>query len=129
MAEAATAGTLGPLSRLDILGVHSGRIAYWLVLPLIAVEAVFVFYPIARGILVSVEGADGIDFSNYRQMLSDPDFLWIMIRTLLFTVLIDGIVLLVGLAVALLMNWPFPGRAVVRSLLTVPWAVPEVPVA
>jgi multiple sugar transport system permease protein len=129
MAEAATAVTPGPPRRVDVFGVHSGRIAYWLVLPLIAVETVFVFYPIARGILVSVEGADGIDFSNYSQMLSDPDFLWIMIRTLVFTVLIDVIVLLVGLAVALLMNWRFPGRAIVRSLLTVPWAVPEVPVA
>jgi multiple sugar transport system permease protein len=27
------------------------------------------------------------------------------------------------------MNWRFPGRGIVRSLLTVPWAVPEVPVA
>ena len=30
---------------------------------------------------------------------------------------------------ALLMNWQFAGRAVVRGLLTIPWAVPEVPVA
>ena len=36
---------------------------------------------------------------------------------------------MIGLGVALLMNWQFAGRAVVRGLLTIPWAVPEVPVA
>ena len=130
MAQAAIADVSERPRRLDLFGVHSGRIAYWLVLPLIALETVFVFYPIVRGILVSVEGpTGGIDFSNYATMLRDPDFFWIIVRTLVFTVLIDVIVLLVGLGVALLMNWRFPGRGFVRSLLTVPWAVPEVPVA
>src|SRR5579862_4370673 len=111
MAGAAIVGASERPRRRDPFGAHSGGIAYWLILPLILLETVFVFYPIVRGILVSVQGpAGGIDFSNYATMLGDPDFLWIMIRTLLFTVLIDVIVLLVGFGVALLMNWRFPGR-------------------
>src|SRR5581483_2920880 len=99
MAQAALADIREGPRRVDLLGLHSGRIAYWLVLPLIGLEAVFVFYPILRGILVSVEGpAGGIDFSNYATMLRDPDFLWVMLRTLVFTVLIVVIVLTVGLA-------------------------------
>jgi len=131
MTPAATGSATPWRSRLILGGgVRSGGFAYWFVLPLVLVEAVFVFYPILRSVLTSVENVSGaIDFSNYTQMLSDPDFWWIMARTLLFTVLVDVIVLLVGLGVALLMNWRFPGRAIVRSLLTVPWAVPEVPVA
>jgi ABC-type sugar transport system permease subunit len=104
MAQAASAEPLQRPRRVDLFGVHSGRFAYWLVLPLIALEAVFVFYPIARGVLVSVEGPEGFDLSNYRGMLTDPDFFWIMVRTLVFTVLIDVIVLVVGLGVALLTN-------------------------
>jgi multiple sugar transport system permease protein len=36
--------------------------------------------------------------------------------------------LLLGLFVALLMNWSFKGRGLARALLAVPWAVPDVPV-
>jgi multiple sugar transport system permease protein len=33
-----------------------------------------------------------------------------------------------GLAVAMLMNWSFPGRGFVRAILAIPWAVPDIPV-
>jgi multiple sugar transport system permease protein len=105
-------------------------VAYSLILPLLALEGVFLVYPIFRGIATSVENPDGsYDFSNFSTMLADPDFWAIMLRTLLFTVLVDVAVLLTGLGVALLMNRQFRGRGVVRGLLTIPWAVPEVPVA
>jgi multiple sugar transport system permease protein len=105
-------------------------IAYWLILPLLALEAVFLVYPIFRGIAASVQNEEGgLDFSHYTDMLADPDFWAIMLRTLLFTVLVDVAVLVTGLGVALLMNRQFRGRAIVRGLLTVPWAIPEVPVA
>jgi len=103
--------------------------AYWLILPLLVLEAVFLVYAIFRGIAASVEGPDGFDLSNFRQMLVDPDFWRIMLRTLVFTTLVDIIILIAGLGVALLMNWQFRGRAAVRGLLTIPWAIPEVPVA
>lgn len=110
-------------------GTHSRRLPYGLVLPVVVVEAVFVLYPILRGVLASVETPGGISLANYRDMLSDPDFWWVMARTIAFTLMVDACVLAVGLAVALLMNWRFAGRGLVRSLLTIPWAIPEVPVA
>ena len=104
--------------------------AYWLILPLLVLESVFLVYAIVRGIAASVEGpAGGFDLDNFRQMLGDPDFWGIMSRTLVFTTLVDVIILMSGLGVALLMNWQFRGRAVIRGLLTIPWAIPEVPVA
>ena len=39
-----------------------------------------------------------------------------------------GVWLVLGLAVALLMNWSFAGRGFVRALLAIPWAVPDIPV-
>lgn len=105
-------------------------VAYWLILPLLALEGIFLVYPILRGIASSFQNPDGgYDLSNFSTMLADPDFWAIMVRTLAFVVLVDVAVLLTGLGVALLMNRQFRGRAVVRGLLTIPWAVPEVPVA
>ncbi|MBN8995277.1 MAG: sugar ABC transporter permease [Rhizobiales bacterium] len=106
-------------------------VAYWLILPLLALEGLFLAYPILSGIASSFVNPDsgGYDFSNFSTMLADPDFWAIMIRTLVFVLLVDVAVLLTGLGVALLMNRQFRGRGVVRGLLTIPWAVPEVPVA
>jgi multiple sugar transport system permease protein len=106
-------------------------VAYWLILPLLALEGVFLVYPIFRGIATSFQNPDdgGYDLSNFSTMLADPDFWAIMLRTLVFVVLVDVAVLLTGLGVALLMNRQFRGRGIVRGLLTIPWAVPEVPVA
>ena len=37
------------------------------------------------------------------------------------------LVLLVGLGIALLLNWSFRGRTLVRGILAMPWAMPDVP--
>lgn len=104
--------------------------ALWLILPLLLLEGLFLGYPILRGILTSVQApSGGFTLANFRLLLRDPAFAGIIGRTLVFTLLVDVIILVSGLAVALLMNREFRGRGAVRSLLTVPWAIPEVPVA
>jgi multiple sugar transport system permease protein len=104
--------------------------AYGLILPLLALEGVFLLFPILRGIATSFENADGgFDLSNFSDMLSDVDFWRVMGCTLFFTAVVDALVLLTGLGVGLLMNRQFAGRGVARALLTIPWAIPEVPVA
>jgi len=109
--------------------IGSRAFPYLLILPMLALEGALVLYPIARGALSSLETPAGFGLDTYRRMLADPDF-WAMIgRTVLFTLAVDAIILAVGLGLALLMNWSFRGRGLVRSLLTVPWAIPEVPVA
>ncbi|HWJ75500.1 MAG TPA: sugar ABC transporter permease [Kaistia sp.] len=109
--------------------VGSRSFPYLLVLPMLLLEGALILYPIVRGALYSLETPDGLGLDNYAQMLVDPDF-WRMIgRTLVFTISVDVIILSVGLSLALLMNWSFRGRGLFRSLLTIPWAIPEVPVA
>jgi multiple sugar transport system permease protein len=110
--------------------LDGAALPYLLILPALLLECVFVLYPILRGSLVSLENFDGsLGFDNYRFMWSDPDFWRMLGHTLIYTLTVDVLVLAVALAVALLMNWSFPGRGVVRSILTVPWAIPDVPVA
>ena len=102
---------------------------YLLILPAVAAEAAFVLLPILRGLWASVSTESGFGFDAYRQMLRDPDFAPMMLRTFGYAVTVDTLTLLAALCVALLMNWRFAGRSVIRSLLTIPWAMPEVPVA
>lgn len=110
--------------------VDGRALPYLLILPALALEAVLILYPIASGSLVSLQNFDGsLGFDNYRFMWSDPDFWRMLGHTLVYTVIVDVSILAVALGVALLMNWSFAGRGVVRSILTVPWAIPDVPVA
>jgi multiple sugar transport system permease protein len=110
--------------------VDGNALPYLLILPALVLEGVLILYPIVRGSLVSFENFDGsFGLDNYRFMWSDPDFWRMLLHTLTYTVIVDISILVVALAVALLMNWSFAGRGFVRSILTVPWAIPDVPVA
>ena len=105
------------------------RLPYVLVLPAVAAEVVFVLVPILRGLWSSVDSDSRFSLLAYRQLLTDPAFAMTMLRTFGYAVTVDALILLSALGVALLMNLQFAGRSVVRSLLTIPWAMPEVPVA
>ena len=111
-------------------GVIDGKaLPYLLILPALVLEGVLILYPIVRGGLFSLEGPAGYGLDNYRFMVSDPSFWRMLGHTLVYTLVVDVVILIVALAVALLMNWSFGGRGLVRSILTVPWAIPDVPVA
>jgi multiple sugar transport system permease protein len=106
---------------------------YLLVIPILAFEGVFVLYPIVKGILTSFKsqelGATGsFTFSNYSRMVQDPVF-WQVVRvTLVFTAVVVVLMLIVGLFIAMLLNWSFRGRGFVRGILAIPWALPDIPV-
>lgn len=70
-----------------------------------------------------------VGLSNYRFILSNPDFHYVIWITAVYTVgsVVFGVGL--GLGTALLMNHEFRGRSVVRALITIPWAAPSVAVA
>jgi multiple sugar transport system permease protein len=106
---------------------------YGLLLPILAFETVFVIYPIFRGGMMAFQQNHfGVTrwsgFDNFNQMINDPIFWGSVAVTLKFTFSMVVVWLLLGLFVALLMNWSFKGRGLVRALLAVPWAVPDVPV-
>ncbi len=108
-------------------------LAYRLLIPIAAIEGVFVIYPILQGILMSFQYTQGgvtswVGLANFGQMLTDPDF-WGSIRvTLQFAFCMIAIWLILGLMLALLMNWSFKGRGLMRALMAIPWAVPDIPV-
>jgi multiple sugar transport system permease protein len=106
---------------------------YVLLVPILVFELVFVVYPIIRGILLSFHQTSFgvtkfVGLAQYRQMWHDPVF-WSSVRTTFeFTFVMTAVWITLGLAVAMLMNWSFPGRGFVRAILAIPWAVPDIPV-
>jgi multiple sugar transport system permease protein len=118
-------------SAVNKTGRKRNLFPYLLALPIVLFEGVFVIYPIIRGLILSGEltqfgKTKWVGFGNFRQMIHDPIF-WQSIKTTFeFVFAMAGVWLVLGLAVALLMNWSFAGRGFVRALLAIPWAVPDV---
>jgi multiple sugar transport system permease protein len=69
---------------------------------------------------------DYVGLHNYLRLLTDASVLGSLNVTLLYGL---GTVLgpiLVGLGVALVLNADFPGRTIIRTVITIPWALPIV---
>jgi multiple sugar transport system permease protein len=69
-----------------------------------------------------------VGLQNYAEVLPHPDFLWALARTGYFAAVtvVGGLVL--GMAMALVLNAAFPGRDVLRSVVLIPWAMSPVAV-
>ncbi|XBH21015.1 sugar ABC transporter permease [Jonesiaceae bacterium BS-20] len=105
----------------------------WTVLALIpglAVVIVFCYYPLARTVLLSVQGSDLfgrptglIGLENYREMFADSDFWATLLRTLIFT--LGSVVgkIAVGLALAIPLAQRVRGTVFARSIVLIPMAV------
>ncbi|MBP8295187.1 MAG: sugar ABC transporter permease [Burkholderiales bacterium] len=67
-----------------------------------------------------------IGLDNYAAILDSAEFwssLWI---TMQFTLLVVTTVTVLGVCIALLLNMPFRGRGLLRTLILLPWAIPPV---
>jgi multiple sugar transport system permease protein len=111
-----------------------GVFALWLNLPVLAILAYLVGYPMVTSLWVSLHrynlrSPDQYSFvgiGNYLQILQQPEFWHSLGVTLKFTGLSVVLVGLIGLGLAMLLHEPFPGRSLLRALLLVPWAIPPV---
>jgi multiple sugar transport system permease protein len=107
---------------------------YLLLAPAIPVLAVLIVYPIISAVDVSFyrtkylipRPEDFAGLANYRALLSDTKFLNSIFITTLYVMFFTLATLLLGMAIALLLNTKFPGRGVVRALITMPWATPMI---
>jgi multiple sugar transport system permease protein len=103
-----------------------------LLAPILVFEGLFVVYPIIRGVILAFQQTNygktsWVGLANFRQMIHDPIF-WASVRTTFeFTLAMVVVWLSLGLGVALLTNWAFKGRSLVRGILAIPWAIPDVP--
>jgi len=105
-----------------------------MIAPAFALITLLFLYPISRGIqmsfydvkLLSPGGESFVGLANYRSLLRRSDF-WQSLRvTAIYAVGVVSFSYALGLVTALQLHQRLRGRAVFRTLMIVPWAVPEV---
>jgi multiple sugar transport system permease protein len=128
--EAATA-RLGRGRTRSRYGRGERRLAAAMLSPALVVIALVAAYPIGYAIWLSLNEysvrVPGLSrwagFKNYSDALSSAEF-WEAVRTtFLFTGISVTLELLIGLGMALAMHEAFKGRALLRVVVLVPWAV------
>ncbi len=106
---------------------NRARIMNLFYVPALTLFAVFVIYPFGKGIMLSFTNWNGysqnykmVGLSNYTRMLTDPNVHRALINTIIYgagSTLIQNIL---GVALALLLNQKFHGRAAIRTLVYLP---------
>lgn len=109
------------------------HIAYFLIAPTILGISIVNIYPLLDTVRLSFtdrllsrpeENTRFIGLDNYSRILDSPD-VWNAFKvSLIFTVISVGLSFVIGLGLALLLNQKLPGRAILRSIFIIPWAVP-----
>lgn len=122
-------------SRLKRFGGKT--LAYAFIAPPAAYLAVFMFWPLARQLWMSLTDTqlaspnDGtfIGLANYARLIETPAFYASLRITLVYAVAAVVLGVALGVVSALAIDRPFRGRAVVRAVLLFGWAVPNVAAA
>lgn len=103
-----------------------------LIVAVVLIPLVFALYlSFTHAEIRVIEGRGGLvtswaGLSNYAYFLRDAAF-WASVRVTTYFTLISLVVQIVaGIGIALVLNQQFRGRAIVRALIILPWAVPTV---
>jgi multiple sugar transport system permease protein len=103
-----------------------------LVIPALLVLGLVFLYPIARALIFSFFTQNlGTQLqpifsglTNYMRMVGDGRFWQSLSNTTIFTVASVVLELVLGMAIALVLNQSFRGRGIVRTVAIIPWALP-----
>jgi multiple sugar transport system permease protein len=135
--------TPAPKAQKDRDMRHQGRLAAYLLSPTMAVLLVVIGYPILAAIYQSFftqgQGVDADGFviqgdqfsglTNYTDIFAGDTaarFWNAFYNTTFFTVVCVLIEVVIGVAMALIMNKAFKGKGLIRASILVPWAIPTV---
>jgi multiple sugar transport system permease protein len=105
-------------------------LAFWFMLPAIGFLLAFLAYPLGLGIWMSFTDArightgEFIGLENYEWLWSDPTFRLSVFNTIGYTVVASGLKFVLGLYLALLLNEKMPCKALIRSVVLIPFVVP-----
>ena len=91
----------------------------WMIVPLVMT----IYFSVIRYNLMQPEATGFIGLENFEYFVTDPSFGVAVINTLLLLGSVILITVLMGVAIALLVDDPFPGRGIVRILLISPFFV------
>jgi multiple sugar transport system permease protein len=108
-----------------------GALAWLFLLPGLIILTVFMAYPFAYGIYISMTDAfvgfaekNFIWFDNYRRLLDDPIFQRTVRNTFIYGFGTVPFKLVLGLGLAMVLNQTFRFSRMFRAFLLLPWIVP-----
>ena len=91
----------------------------WMIVPLVMT----IYFSLVRYNLMQPGEKTFLGLANYEYFVTDPDFGPSVLNTLSLLGSVIAITVILGIALALLVNEPFPGRGIVRVLLISPFFV------
>lgn len=112
----------------------NARTGWMLLSPTLLIVLIVGVYPLFHTFWVSLTDArmasgrspEFIGLQNYSDLLTRKPFWQAARNTILFTVTSVSVEVILGLAIALIVNSGFRGRGLVRAAMLVPWAIPTV---
>ncbi|MCL5771601.1 MAG: sugar ABC transporter permease [Actinobacteria bacterium] len=132
----------GIKSTNDILGGNSFRrkiennetlLAYLLLVPLLIIISTFFLYPFIKSFIISFFSYNltniekpFIGLNNYLNIIKSKEIISSLGRTGYFTIMSVILQIILGLGIALALNLEFKGRAVMRAIVLIPWAIPSI---
>ena len=105
-----------------------------ILLPLIILVGILIYFPAIDSLITSFTNENlrirrlpkFIGLKNYSKLIENSEFWIVIARSLLVVSLTLPLELLISLGLALLLTEVFPGRAMVRTLILLPWMLPPI---
>lgn len=115
-------------------GLTEQKFAWIIILPAILIVFGIVIYPFIRTFIYTFQdmnlsmGGSGefLGLANYIEILGDKEFWAAAGRTAYFSVVSIFIEVVLGIAIALLLNDKLKGMKVLTAIIIIPWAIPNV---
>jgi len=120
------------VSAWDRLKVNRDWLGLWFMLPTAAFLLLFLAYPLGLGVWLSFTDArigrlgEFVGLENYEWLWDDSVFWLSVFNTLLYTCVASAFKFAIGLYLALLLNHNMPFKAIIRSVVLIPFIVPTV---
>ena len=109
---------------------HNVRSAYAMILPMLLLVGFFTLYPYAYALWSSFRITSPLlppsfaGLTNYKNVITSSYFIGAVKNTLVFTIFSVPLVLVLGIAVASLLNERFFGDVFLKATVLLPWAIP-----
>ncbi|NEP53219.1 MAG: sugar ABC transporter permease [Moorea sp. SIO3C2] len=118
--------------KTDPIAAQEQRTGWLLVTPALLLLLLVYGYPILRSFWLSLFTKNlGTQLepvfsglNNYGRMMGDGRFWHSLSNTVIFTSVSVALELVLGIAIALILNQTFKGRGIVRTIAILPWALP-----
>ncbi|MCT4685726.1 carbohydrate ABC transporter permease [Vallitalea sp.] len=113
---------------------HDRIFAIMLLLPAIIVVGFTTFFPIAKSVIMSFfnyklkANADYYwnDFLNYKELFQEGEIFNAIGTTFKFMIITVALIFVIGLILSNILNKDVKGRAVLRSVVLLPWIIPTI---